>query len=42
MSFCRFFGLSGEVHPSRLAESDFMKLISRGATLRPLSSSTAE
>ena len=29
MSFCRFFGLSGEVHPSRLAESDFMKSISR-------------
>ena len=25
MSFCRFFGLSGEVHPSRLAESSFMK-----------------
>jgi flavin reductase (DIM6/NTAB) family NADH-FMN oxidoreductase RutF len=29
MSFCRFFGLGGEVHPSRLAESDFMKLVSR-------------
>jgi len=25
MSFCRFFGLAGEVHPSRLAESNFMK-----------------
>jgi flavin reductase (DIM6/NTAB) family NADH-FMN oxidoreductase RutF len=25
MSFCRFFGLGGEVHPSRLAESNFMK-----------------
>ena len=25
MSFCRFFGLGGEVHSSRLAESDFMK-----------------
>ena len=27
MSFCRFFGLGGEVHPSRLADSDFMKLM---------------
>jgi flavin reductase (DIM6/NTAB) family NADH-FMN oxidoreductase RutF len=24
MSFCRFFGLGGEVHPSRLADSQFM------------------
>jgi flavin reductase (DIM6/NTAB) family NADH-FMN oxidoreductase RutF len=30
MSFCRFFGLSGEVHPSRLAESDFMKFLRNG------------
>ncbi len=36
MSFCRFFGLGGEIHPSRLAESPFMKmgsaapLLSRG------------
>jgi flavin reductase (DIM6/NTAB) family NADH-FMN oxidoreductase RutF len=27
MSFCRFFGLGGEVHPSRLAESNFMKMV---------------
>jgi flavin reductase (DIM6/NTAB) family NADH-FMN oxidoreductase RutF len=27
MSFCRFFGLGGEVHPSRLAESDFVKAL---------------
>ena len=27
MTFCRFFGVGGEVHPSRLAESAFMKLV---------------
>ncbi len=27
MSFCRFYGLGGEVHPSRLAESNFMKAV---------------
>ena len=30
MSFCRFFGLGDEVHPSRLAESDFMKFVAQG------------
>jgi flavin reductase (DIM6/NTAB) family NADH-FMN oxidoreductase RutF len=30
MSFCRFFGLGGEVHPSKLAESDFMKFVMTG------------
>jgi flavin reductase (DIM6/NTAB) family NADH-FMN oxidoreductase RutF len=28
MSFCRFFGVGKEVHPSRLAESNFMKMVS--------------
>ena len=27
MSFCRFFSLGGEVHPSRLAESSFMTAV---------------
>ena len=41
MSFCRFFGLAVEVHPSRLAESDFMKFVSRAtATPRQADSST--
>jgi len=31
MNFCRFFGLGGEVHPSRLAQSDFMKFVTEGA-----------
>ena len=35
MSFCRFFGVGVEVHPSRLAASNFMSLV-RGA--RPSSS----
>jgi len=32
MSFCRFFRLAAEVHPSRLAESDFMKFTTQGTT----------
>lgn len=28
MTFCRFFATGEEVHPSRLAESDFMKFVS--------------
>jgi hypothetical protein len=30
MRVCRFFGLGGELHPSRLAESDFMRFVQRG------------
>ena len=30
MNFCRFFSLGGEVHPSRLAESNFMRLVRQG------------
>ena len=31
MSFCRFFALGGEVHSSRLAQSDFMKYVGQGS-----------
>jgi len=34
MSFCRFFGIGFEVHPSRLAESNFMKFV-RGEKAAP-------
>jgi flavin reductase (DIM6/NTAB) family NADH-FMN oxidoreductase RutF len=30
MSFCRFYGLGGEVHPSRLAASNFMTAVRGG------------
>jgi flavin reductase (DIM6/NTAB) family NADH-FMN oxidoreductase RutF len=35
MSFCRFFALGSEVHPSRLAESDFMKFVTQGTPAQP-------
>ena len=38
MSFCRFFGLSGEVHPSRLAESNFMKFVTQRTSPQPAES----
>jgi len=41
MSFCRFFGLDGEVHPSRLAESDFMKFVNQEMTPQSANSSSA-
>lgn len=31
MNFCRFFGIDREVHPSRLAESNFMKAVGASA-----------
>jgi hypothetical protein len=30
MSFCRLFGMGEEVHPSRLAESNFMSFVKKG------------
>jgi len=35
MTFCRFFATGEEVHPSRLAESDFMKAVARGTGATP-------
>lgn len=36
MSFCRFFGMGDEVHPSRLAESPFMNvLVGKGTPPQP-------
>ena len=32
MSFCRFFEIGAEVHPSRLAQSDFLKVVGSGAS----------
>ena len=41
MSFCRFFGISVEVHPSRLAESDFMKFVRNGTGSQPANAGEA-
>jgi len=38
MSFCRFFAVGEEVHPSRLANSDFMKFVSQRPPAAPGSS----
>ena len=35
MSFCRFFGVGQEVHPSRLAESNFMSFVRKGTAPQP-------
>jgi flavin reductase (DIM6/NTAB) family NADH-FMN oxidoreductase RutF len=35
MSFCRFFGVGNEVHPSRLAESKFMNFVRNGTQPQP-------
>jgi flavin reductase (DIM6/NTAB) family NADH-FMN oxidoreductase RutF len=41
MNFCRFFGLTAELHASRLAESNFRRLASQGGAPRPKRASTA-
>ena len=35
MSFCRFYGIGGEVHPSRPADSDFMTFVRNGTGAPP-------
>jgi hypothetical protein len=35
MSFCRFFGIEREVHPSRLAQSNFMSLVKKESGPQP-------
>jgi flavin reductase (DIM6/NTAB) family NADH-FMN oxidoreductase RutF len=34
MSFCRFFGVGGEVHPSRLGESNFMNFVTKATAAK--------
>jgi flavin reductase (DIM6/NTAB) family NADH-FMN oxidoreductase RutF len=40
MSFCRFFGRGSEVHPSRLAGSNFMTFVREGAGVATTTSSS--
>jgi flavin reductase (DIM6/NTAB) family NADH-FMN oxidoreductase RutF len=42
MSFCRFFGVSGEVHPSRLAQSNFMNVVGKGIGPQPANGQGAQ
>jgi flavin reductase (DIM6/NTAB) family NADH-FMN oxidoreductase RutF len=42
MSFCRFFGVSNEVHPSRLAESNFMSFVKKGTGSQPANGAVTE
>jgi flavin reductase (DIM6/NTAB) family NADH-FMN oxidoreductase RutF len=42
MSFCRFFGMGAEVHPSRLADSDFMKFVLKGGAAPPAAAAVEE
>ena len=42
MSFCRFFGRGGEVHPSRLAESNFMKFVTHGSLAQAATPANAD
>jgi flavin reductase (DIM6/NTAB) family NADH-FMN oxidoreductase RutF len=39
MSFCKFFEVGAEVHPSRLAESGFMKFVNQGTVTQAAHSS---
>ncbi len=41
MSFCRFFGLAAELQPSRLAESDFLKMVTGASDSLATSRATA-
>jgi flavin reductase (DIM6/NTAB) family NADH-FMN oxidoreductase RutF len=42
MSFCRFFGVGEEVHPSRLAGSSFMTFVRNGTGSQPTGSAVKD